>query len=93
MTTGFQLVHKWIERNRGLGKTDEEMMKVQFVYGDTLYRLRKTDNGEIAVDAEPGTVIIFRDERELEDELTCRICGARYTNKIDTIRCCMNGDE
>ncbi|MDI3257471.1 MAG: hypothetical protein QJR01_07060 [Kyrpidia sp.] len=86
-------MRKWIERNRQLGRADEELTGMRFVYGDTIYTLRKTDNGEFTVDADPGKVVIFRDERELDDELTCRICGASYSNKIDTIRCCMNGDE
>lgn len=93
METGLQLVHKWIERNRSGGVADSEMDGTRFVYGDTIYIIRKTEEGHFTVDASPGRVIIFRDEKDLDDEYTCRICGAQYTSKIDTIRCCMNGDE
>lgn len=28
-----------------------------------------------------------------EDDCICRICGAEYDNKPDTIRCCTDGAE
>lgn len=93
MQTGLQLVYKWIERNRQLGVSDDEMDGTRFVYGDTLYTIKKTGNGEFDVDHISGKIIVFRDEKELDDEYTCRICGTEYTSKIDTIRCCMNQDE
>lgn len=27
------------------------------------------------------------------DDCICRVCGAEYDNKPDTIRCCTEGDE
>lgn len=93
MTTGMELVNKWIETNRGLGKSDEEMDGTRFVFGDTLYTIKKNGNGRFEIDSSPGKIVVFRDAREYSDELTCRICGTRYDNKIETIRCCTNGDE
>lgn len=93
MRTGLDLVNKWIEENRELGLSDEDLDGTRFVYGDTLYTIKKTDNGHFHVDSTSGKIVIFRDEKELNDEFTCRICGTQYENKIDTIRCCVNEDE
>ncbi|GAX89065.1 hypothetical protein [Effusibacillus lacus] len=93
MTTGLELVNKWIEKNREMGLPDEAMEGTKFVFGDMLYTIRKNGEGRFHVDSSQGKIVIFRDLKQYTDELTCRICGTEYDNKIDTIRCCTNGDE
>jgi hypothetical protein len=93
MTSGLDLVNKWIERKKGLGMSDEEIDGTRFVFDDTLYTVKKVGEGKFDIDCSPGKIIIFRDLKQFSDEYTCRICGTEYNNKIDTIRCCTNMDE
>ncbi|BCJ87571.1 hypothetical protein [Effusibacillus dendaii] len=91
MTTGLELVNKWIERNKGI-LSEEEMNGTNFVFGDSLYTIKRSGN-RLDVEQSTGKLVIFRDLKQFSDDLTCRICGTEYNNKIDTIRCCTNGDE
>lgn len=92
-TAGMELINKWIEEKRRAGMPEESMDGTTFIYGDTLFQIRKTDNGKFAIESSPGKIVIFRDISDLDDEYTCRVCGTTYDNKIDTIRCCVNEEE
>jgi hypothetical protein len=92
MTTGKDLVHKWIQRNEST-KTREQMEGTTFVYGDSVYRITKAEQGGMEIEHIQGKVVIFRDMKEMSDEFTCRICGTEFTNQRETILCCINEDE
>ncbi|MET3289622.1 hypothetical protein EDM56_25675 [Brevibacillus fluminis] len=92
MGTGFTLVEKWIEKNGGTLSQDEVNGMV-FVYGDEAYRIEQKAGGDLDVVQTAEKVVVFRNNKHIQDEYTCRICGEQYKNMIDTIRCCMHHDE
>ena len=93
MTMGIDLVHKWISKNENAGLTEEQMNGTTFVYGDSVYRIIKSEHGGMDVEHIQGKVVIFRDMKEMSDEFTCRICGTEFNNQRETILCCINEDE
>lgn len=92
-TSGHDLVQKWISKNKEMGLTDEELQSTSFIYGNTIYSIKKNNAGQFEIQNEERQLIIFRDFMEISDEYICRICGSEYDNKLDTIRCCMNDNE
>ncbi len=93
MTTGVNLIHKWIDKSLKLGMSVEEIENTSFVYGDAVYSVTRNEEGEFDFLCKPGRVVVFREMKDLNDEYTCRICGAEYDNKKDVITCCTNQDE
>jgi|GEM_PF-1985907 len=90
---GYDLVNKWIQRNRSLGKTNDEMNGTIVVFGDGIYTISKTDSGELDVQLTRGNVVIFRDMKELAAENECRACGMLHDTYKEAVECCMNMDE
>lgn len=87
--TGRELVERWILQNRGLGKTNEEMVKTTFVYGDEILTLVANEQGMVEIHSQPGKVVVFRKIDELDLTHTCRACGWEHESHKEAIECCM----
>lgn len=87
--TGKELVERWILQNRGLGKTNEEMIQTTFVYGDEILTLVASEQGDVEVESNKGKVVVFRQIDELDMTHTCRACGTEHQSHKEAIECCM----
>ena len=86
--SGLELVNKWIDVNRNLGMSEEQMDGLTFVYGNDLYKVHKNQRG-LDIQAAKGKVVVFRQSEINTNPFVCRCCGSEYNNEVDTIRCCM----
>ncbi len=91
--TGKELAERWILQNRGLGKTNEEMINTTFVYGDVILTLVANEQGNLEIESKKGRVVVFRKIDELDLTHTCRACGMEHQSHKEAVECCMDIEE
>lgn len=90
--TGKELVERWILQNRGIGRTNEDMLNTTFVYGDEILTL--VANGQnLEIEFQQGQVVVFRKIDELDMTHSCRACGLEHQSHKEAIECCMDIEE
>lgn len=91
--TGKELVERWIQQSKGLGRSLDHLKETTFVYGNEILTLTPSERGTLDIQSKPSNVVIFRKMDELDMKNTCRACGVEHLSYKDAIECCVNIEE
>lgn len=87
-TSAKELVQKWVEQQKEHGKTEHELRKTMFVYGDEVMQIELNEQEELQIhEKNKDDIVIFR-KTEPEPGYICRCCSMEYDTLKDSLQCC-----
>ncbi|WP_147802690.1 hypothetical protein [Alkalicoccus halolimnae] len=88
MTSAEELVKKWIEQQKEDGKTEAQLRKTMFVYGDRVMEIEADEEEKLQIsEKNDQDIVIFRTP-EPQPGPFCRCCSMEYDNEKEALQCC-----